>query len=66
MAYHHKNRMIPEQTAIHLFRKIVTAVKLFNLKGRTFYTIDPTFIMIDEDLNPIFMDLSSNRQLNHA
>jgi hypothetical protein len=66
MDYHHKNRMIPEQTAIHLFRKITAAVKLFDAQGKTFYTIDPTFIMIDKNLNPIFMDISSSRKINYA
>lgn len=34
--------------------------------GRTLFTLDPTYILIDEDLNPIFADVSSNRKLNYG
>lgn len=66
MCYHHKNRMIPEAVGIHLFKSITKAVKVLNLLGKTFYTLNPTYIMIDESLNPIFMDLSNVRDLNYA
>ena len=66
MSYHHKYRMLPESIGIHLFKKIVEAVKALNSTGKTFYNLNPTYIMIDQHLNPIFMDLSSVRSLNHA
>ena len=64
MSYHHKNSMLPEPIAVHLFKGIVKAVRLLNSIGSTFYCLNPTYIMIDQDLNPIFMDLSNVRKLS--
>lgn len=66
MSYHHKRQMLPESIGTHLFKKIVQAVKILNSTGKTFYSLNPTYIMIDQHLNPIFMDLSNVRSLNHA
>lgn len=66
MSYHHAKHMLPESIGTHLFKKIVEAVKILNSTGRTFYNLNPTYIMIDQYLNPIFLDLSSVRPLNHA
>lgn len=45
--YHDRRRMIPLQVAFHIFKEIVTAVKLFHAEGKTFYSLDPTYIMLD-------------------
>lgn len=64
--YHHTKRMIPERTAIAIYKKIIKTVKLLNSLGKTLFTIDPSYILIDKDINPVFMDFSFSRKLNHA
>lgn len=57
MTYHHKYSMISENIANSLFKKVIQAVSLIHSADMSLFSLDPTYILIDANLNPVFMNL---------